>query len=291
MVTDQGLARIQRWMQACIEDQGTCEEAIASERAQSAISAEEARSIVLPSKTLSSLERLDIYRGMYLLRMEEALGIDYPALQHFLGPRGFRDLVRNYVAVFPSRSYTLNRLGDHLPAFVLTAIGRRHRGFCHDLARLELAMTEVFDEAETPILSAEAVAAVPAEAWATARLRPIAAFRLLALRYPASAYVKSLRGRGHRHPRPLRKDEWLAVYRSNYSVHRLELSRPAYRLLSELAAGVPLGQAVAAAARRRGRSAAGQTQLYRWFRDWMRDGLFRAVDLGLEGLEPSTNRL
>ncbi|HEY6390929.1 MAG TPA: hypothetical protein VIX89_06615 [Bryobacteraceae bacterium] len=67
MVTDQGLARIQRWMQACIEDQGTCEEAIASERAQSAISAEEARSIVLPSKTLSSLERLDIYRGMYLL--------------------------------------------------------------------------------------------------------------------------------------------------------------------------------------------------------------------------------
>ena len=73
MVTDQGLARIQRWMQACIEDQGTCEEAIESERAQSAISAEEARSVVLPSKTLSSLERLDIYRGMYLLRMEEAL--------------------------------------------------------------------------------------------------------------------------------------------------------------------------------------------------------------------------
>ena len=30
---------------------------------------------------------------MYLLRMEEALGVDYPALQHFLGERGFRGLV------------------------------------------------------------------------------------------------------------------------------------------------------------------------------------------------------
>jgi hypothetical protein len=222
---------------------------------------------------------VEIYQRMYLLRMEEALGVDYPALQHFLGPRGFRDLVRGYVASFPSRSYTLNRLGDHLPAFLLTASGLRHRGFCHDLARLELAMTEVFDEAETASLSAAAVAAVPAEAWAAARLRPIAAFRLLALRYPASAYVRSIRGRRHRHPRPRRQDGWLAVYRRNYSVHRLELSRPAHRLLSDLAAGVPLGEAVTSAARRR--SGAGRTQLYRWFREWMAKGLFQ----GIEGWE------
>src|SRR5207245_9329882 len=122
--------------------------------------------VVLPSRSLAPSERVGIYQGMYLLRMEEALESDYPALKRFLGPRGFRALVRDYVASFPSRSYTLNRLGDHLPAFVLTAIGRRHRGFCHDLARLELAMTEVFDAVETPTLSAEAVAAVRAEAWA-----------------------------------------------------------------------------------------------------------------------------
>ena len=266
-------------MQEVVVHAGSIDEALASKAARAEVPPESLGDVVLPSRTLAPAQRVEIYQRMYPLRMEEALGIDYPALQHFLGRRGFRELVRGYVAAFPSRSYTLNRLGDHLPAFVLTAIGRRHRGFCHDLARLELAMTEVFDEAETPALSAEAVAAMPPEKWPEVWLRPIAAFRLLALRYPASAYVQSLRRRGHRHPRPLRKDGWLAVYRRNYSVHRLELSRPAYRLLSELASGAPLGQAVAAAARRRGRSSAGQTQLYRWFREWMRDGLFKAIEM------------
>jgi len=272
------LSRVQRWMQEVVVHPGSIDEALASKAARAEVPPERLGDVVLPSRTLAPAQRVEIYQRMYLLRMEEALGIDYPALQHFLGRRRFRDLVRDYVASFPSRSYTLNRLGDHLPAFILTASGLRHRPFCHDLARVELAMTEVFDEAETPALSAEAVAAVPAEAWAAARLRPIAAFRLLALRYPANAYVQSLRGRGHRQPRPLRKDVWLAVYRRHYGVRRRELSRPAYRLLSELAAGASLGQAVEAAALRRGRSAAGQTQLYRWFREWMRCGMFRAIE-------------
>jgi len=93
MATNPGLDRVQRWMQALIQDQGTCEEAITSERAQAEISADEARTVVLPSKTLSSFERLDIYREMYLLRMEEALDTDYPALKHFLGDEEFMRLV------------------------------------------------------------------------------------------------------------------------------------------------------------------------------------------------------
>ena len=44
---------------------------------------------MLPSQTLTSAERLDIYRDMYLLRMEEALAIDYPGLKHFLGEEEF----------------------------------------------------------------------------------------------------------------------------------------------------------------------------------------------------------
>src|SRR6266852_2514208 len=140
MVTDQGLARIPRWMQACIEDQGTCEEAIASERAQSVMSAEEARSVVLPSKTLSSLERLEIYRGMYLLRLGAALSTDYPGVKHFLGDDAFMRLVARYVDVHPSRSYTFNRLGDHLPEFLCTLDDLPKKEFCCELARLELLL-------------------------------------------------------------------------------------------------------------------------------------------------------
>jgi hypothetical protein len=234
--------------------------------------------VVLPSRTLAPAERVEIYQRMYPLRMEEALGVDYPALQHFLGGEGFRRLVRAYVESFPSRSYTLNRLGDHLAEFVRTAPGLRHRGFCHDLARLELAMTEVFDEAETQPLSAAEIAAVPVERWPEVRLRPIAAFRLLALRYPVGAYVESMGRRSHRHPAPRRQDGWLAVFRRDYNVSRRELSRPAYDLLSDLARGRALGEAVTAATRRRGRARAGETQLYRWFRQWMASGMFAGFD-------------
>lgn len=274
-------------MQALVVHPGTMREALAS---AVELPPERLGDVILPSRTLTPAERVEIYKRMYPLRMEEALEADYPALQRFLGDDAFRHLVRDYVKAFPSRSYTLNRLGDHLPAFVRTAPGLRHRGFCHDLARLELAMTEVFDEAETPALSAEAVAAVPADAWPGLRLRPVAALRLLAVRYPVSAHVDAMNRRGGRRRRPAqprRRDGWLAVFRRDYRVYRLELTRPAHDLLSELAAGRPLGEAVTAAARRRGRLAARQTQLYRWFRQWMASGIF----MGLEGLEPSTNRL
>lgn len=281
------LARVQRWMQEVVVHPGSIGEALASRGARAELPPSRLGDVVLPSRTLSAAERLEIYQRMYPLRMEEALEIDYPTLKAVLGDNGFRRFVRDYVASFPSRSYTLNRLGDHVPEFLRAARGVRHRGFCHDLARLELAMTEVFDEAETAPLSAAAIAAVPAEAWPALRLRPIAAFRLLELRYPVNAYLQAVRDGARRRPRPRRQDGWLAVIRRNYRVRRLELTRPAYRLLSDLASGVPLGEAVVVAARRRGTAAAGQTQLYRWFREWMKSGLF----MGLEGLEPSTNRL
>ena len=121
MALEAPLSRVQRWMQEVVVHPGSIDEALASKAARAEVPPDRLGEVVLPSRTLAPAQRVEIYQRMYLLRMEEALGIDYPALQHFLGPRGFRDLVRGYVASFPSRSYTLNRLGDHVPAFVLTA--------------------------------------------------------------------------------------------------------------------------------------------------------------------------
>ena len=278
MATDPGLERIQRWMQACILNAGTAEEAIASGPAQAAIPAREAREIVLPSRTLSPLQRLDIYRGMYLLRMEEALAIDYPALKHFLGAEAFLHLVTRYVDLYPSRSYTLNRLGDHLPEFVAACGDLAHREFCHDLARLEYALTMVFDAVETPPLTPEAVRAVPQPDWENARLKPVAAFRLLAFGFPVSRYIAAVDGE-NRFPRMARKKSWVAAYRRNYQVHRLDLAEPAYELLSALASGRTMGQAIASLLSRKWRPALKHAQLFDWFRQWMSEGLFQSVEL------------
>jgi len=263
-------------MQAVVVHPGSPERALASRGAAREIPPVRLGDVILPSRTLAPLDRVGIYHGMYLLRMNDALVSDYPALNHFLGDRRFFELVRAYVQKHPSRSYSLNRLGDHLPAYLKRAPGVIRRGFCADLARLECSVAQVFDAEETPALSAEAIAAVAEAAWEHARLQTVAGFRLLALRYPVNAYLQSVREGKHDHPSTRRKDGWVVVYRKDYAVWRLDLDRLGYGLLSDLAGGLPLGRAVGRAMRSTRRGAT-EEALFRSFRLWVSCGLFRSV--------------
>jgi len=278
MATNPGLEQIQRWMQACIQYQGGYEEALTSEAAQAAIPAAEARNVVLPSKTLTPMERLDIYRDMYLLRMEEALSIDFPSLKHFLGDDEFMKLVARYTAAHPSRSYTFNRFGDHLVDYIASLDDLPKKDFCHALARLEFALTTVFDASETPALSPEAVRAVPQDAWETARLKPIGPFELQAFDYPVSSYIGAV-DEENPFPRVGKKKTWVVCYRRNFHVHRMNLEQPAYELLRALASGQTVGESIVSVLTQKWRPAVKQSLLFDWFRDWMSEGLFQAVEL------------
>jgi hypothetical protein len=279
MALELPLERLQRWMQAVVVHPGETHEAIASPDALAEVGAEHVGDVILPSRTLTPTERVGIYQEMYPLRMLEALESDYPALAHFLGHEGFHAFVVGYVQVHPSRHHSLNRLGDHVPEYVRTAPHIKSRAFCHDLARLELAVNQVFDAPETAPLSEAEIAAVPAEAWERARLTPITPFRLLAFDSPVNAYVQSVRDENHDHPKARRKQTWVAVSRRNYGVYRLELGRPAHDLLQDLVGGMRLGEAVLLALRRGGARAPREAQLFGWFREWMAGGIFRSVEI------------
>jgi hypothetical protein len=269
------LARLQHWMQEVVVHPGTVEEALASEEAELHIPSERLKGVVLPSHSMTSAERVGVYHGMYLMRMEEALETDYPVIRYHLGDRQFAHLVREYVQSYPSTSYTLNRLGDHLPQFFLDEPEWPEAAFLHDLARLELAITEVFDEEESSVLGAAELEAVPPEAWDGARLRPISAFRLLAFKHAVvPALVAYHEDRPS--PSPRRRATWVALYRRDYSVLRLELSRAEHDLLRAIVDGAPLGEALATAAGPR--SQRQQAKVFRWFRNWISEGLFTAIE-------------
>jgi hypothetical protein len=80
-------------------------------------------------------------------------------------------------------------------------------------------------------------------------------------------------------PRMGRKKSWVVCYRSKYDVHRLDLARPAYELLTSLASGKTVGDAIIGVMTRKWRPAVKQPQLFEWFRDWMAEGFFQAVEL------------
>lgn len=254
-----GLVGTQRWMQEFI---------VAPEGAPPAL---EADHWVTASSRLTATERASIYRDMYLARLGDALEPDYPGLLHYLGHEAFGALVARYVEAHPSRRYTLNRLGDHFPEFIAAMEDRSDRGFLHDLARLELAITTVFDAEESPALTPEAIAAVPGEAWETARLQLSGALQLLAFDYPVNAYLTAIRA-GDPLPGMGKHRSWVAVYRRDYSVRRMDLKRPAFELLRALATGKPFGEAVVSSRVR-------PKQLFGWFREWTSEGFFQSVSL------------
>ena len=267
MPSDFALAPLQEWMQAVVTHPSDVYEA--ADAAAIAVG-----DVILPSRTLQPIQRVGIYHGMYMLRMIEALAADYGALAEFLGEHAFEHLVRDYVQQFPSRSYTLNRLGDSLPEFIAVSSMKR-RIFLRDLAKLELAMTQVFDEAEAEPLPADAIASIAPERIADARIVPIPALRLLSLDYDANEAFQAFRE--ERPMKPRRQKTWLAVHRRDYAVYRMPLAREAFVFLESLVAGQTIGEAVDSF-HRRFRRFPEQNELFTWFRDWSAAGLFTAIE-------------
>lgn len=255
-------------MQAAIVHPGPIEEAVRHRSATRHLPRREAERAILPSKTMAPLERLAVYQGMYPLRMHDALAADYPGLREFLGHHGFEHFVADYVAVHPSRSYTLNRLGDHVPEFVRTWHHAK-RAFLADLARLELAITEAFDAEE------DAPAAPPVHVdadWERRRFGIAPTLRLLAFRHAAGPALAALRAGRRASTRP--KASWVAVHRRSFVVYRLDLTRGEFHLLSALAAGQPLGKALRLAARKAG-GALSPAAVRKAFRVWTSEGIIR----------------
>lgn len=269
------LDQLQRWMQACVMAEGSVEQAVASQAASAEIPASLAPGMIRASRTLAPLERLDIYRGMYELRLVEALRVDYPGLLRLLGEEMFEELARLYIASCPSKSYTLNRLGDQLPDFISQVGGIPRPRLAVALARLELAETMVFDEEESSPAGGEPFAGLAEHQWSRIRMRPIRALRALVLDYPAHEFMQALR-RDEASPRLRPRRTRLIVYRRDYALLHLPLTAPAFSLFQSLMEGETLGDAIQAMSDSGGGS---QRQVFEWFRQWFSERLFQRVEI------------
>lgn len=215
---------------------------------------------------------MGIYADAYLARLVEALAEDFPAVSRLLGRRGFHAMCRGYLQRFPSRSRSLNPLGRGLPEVL------SDRPAARDLARVEVAMGEVFDaEAAEPLRPSDFAKMAPATL-AGARLKFVPAFRLLELAHAANPYIDAVRQGRETSPRLKRVRSWMAVYRKEFQVWRVDLKESAHAALSALHRGRTVSQAVAAAARFWTGTPEGlQAQIRRWFGEWVSEGFFLRV--------------
>lgn len=289
---EQSLERIQRWMQAVImHPEGVLHGADSpAAREHLDVAARDIEQVIAPSQQLSGEARMAIYGRAYFARLLECLESVFPCVAKTVGEEAFDELALGYLQHYPSRSYTLDRLGAEFPQYLEeTRPDRDEQGrptemwpdLLIELARLEWAIGEVFDGEGVegkPLVSAEDLRAIPAERWPLAKLILAPCLRLFAWRFPLNDYFTALRDEGDASlPEP--GETYLALSRREFIVRRHALTRPQYELLSALAGGETVGAAI----ERTAAAAPGDldllaADLQRWFREWTAAGFFLTVE-------------
>jgi Putative DNA-binding domain len=122
---------------------------------------------------------LDVYREGYALRLIEVLTSDFPGVLAMTGPDDFDVMMRAYIAAHPSQHPSVRWLGRHLPDFLATTAPYDKSPAVAEMARFEWALGEAFDSVDVEPLQAEAVMAVPPEAWETISFAPLPSLRRL----------------------------------------------------------------------------------------------------------------
>lgn len=294
------LQTIQEWMQAVITHPSGVEAGLASaaNRSALAVSAAKLETVVLPSRRVSSLQRLRIYANAYYARLLECLRNEFPALVAILGEKTFHAFAFAYLQRYPSTSYTLNDLGRHFPDYLSETQprGARSDGAAEtwpallvDLARLERMYSEVFSGPGTetlPPLEPTALHRLPAEAWPRLRLAADPALRLARFGFPVHEVVTAAR-HGEPFTMPAPAETWLVICRREYVVRRHSVSALEFALVERLGSGATLGDALAAvveegepdAATAAARECELADHLADWARRWANDRWFTSVTL------------
>ena len=259
---------------------------------------EVAASFIAPNSRLSAFERLEIYNRQYWFRVLGALAEDFPALRAIVGSARFESLSIAYLSAHPSRSFSLRNLGSHLPQWLLDHpqhTGRRHL-LAVDVARIEWAFVEAFDNAEQTPLTLDQVATL--DAGSRLALQPHV--QLIALSYPADDLVLALHDRekrqateaGVKHddgaetparlPSLRRRPTWVAAHRVDLAVYYRRMQREEFLTLTALRDGHTLEAALESGfADSRVPASHRASKVQVWFTTWAELGWICAPDLNL----------
>lgn len=239
--------------------------------------------VLVDGPRLTGAERLGIYRYGYTARLRECLQDDYPVLARSVGEACFEALCREYVQRYPSRSFSLNAYGRHMPELCLSSpllAAGAAGAFYAELAQLELSLLEVTHACAPAPLDAQTLQQIAPQAWAGARLTPSESLRVLTFQYPVNAYFQACRMHDLVQPPPAASPSATAVYRKGVELWRMDLTPAMTRVLQALIRGEPLAEALAQIAvdeRDPEAIAEAERSVMVWFQTWVTSTFFSAV--------------
>lgn len=259
----------------------------------------EALRLIRPKPQLSLEAQLGIYQDAYRFRLFDAVAEDFPGLEAYLGPRLFADLVWGLIETQRPDHFDLGRYSLKLLAH-LTRIWPDDR-IVQGVCRLETALLDVADLAETPRLRFEHIAHLSPEDLFEQRLPLRSALRLLSFEHQIHDFYRQVQeetltlsdadlGNGvGTHPGVAAGASQLCVFRDDDILYRLELEPLEYQILVDLQAGKTVGAALdRLIGEDLAKPEALSLALTGWFSRWMRHGLLMGPAASSVPLPPLT---
>lgn len=239
---------------------------------------------IVPKADFSPEQQIQTYINGYRYRLFDIVFEDYPALCALIGKEVMDKLIWDFIEGNPSDHFNVARYVEKFPAFAQSRVSP----LAYEMCVLETALSRLFDAQETEVLTPQDLQSVELETFLGMKLHPRAALKLFAFSYPVNAlyqdYVED-KDIGEVE----KKSSFLAVFRHNDTLWRLDLEEQEYMVLSSLFAGMNVGDALESAAPDED---AGEKLVERvgiWFSRWMANGLlakFKETQLGGQPLNP-----
>jgi Putative DNA-binding domain len=291
--------QLQHWLQTVITHHAGVAAGVNSDAARAAIpfSGQSIESVILPSRSQSSLERLAVYGNAYYVRLLHCLRDLFPACRYAVGDEAFGEFACGYLQSYPPHGYTLGTLADHFVTFLDQTRQEHFAGepvaepsaeefsathvedctrFLVELARLEFTIDQVFDGPgieDHPPQIYDQLRAVPREDWPAIRLTPAPCLRLLEFDFPVNDYFTAFRRDESPEPPEPRKS-YLAVTRRDFVVRRYRLNSMQHALLAAIVSGATIADAIATVAAKSDDADQLLPRLSQWFSNWAREEFF-----------------
>ncbi len=216
-------------------------------------------------------EQLNVYIESYRFRLYDVVAEDYPVLQTYLGDDAFEKLIWSFLDAAQSEHFNIGRYAARLPAFL-----KQYNpvdAFAVEIAKLENAVSQLTDPAETVALEPQHLGALTADTLMEMKLHPRTALELFSFAYPVNAYYIAVKEESLPE-KPALQHSFVAVFRHDDVVWRMDLGENEYHLLTKLFSGVPIGQAMDELQHERALpDDALAANLSDWFSRWIRNGL------------------
>ena len=209
-------------------------------------------------------DQLGVYINAYRFRLNDVVAEDYPVLKACLGEKRFNQLIWDFVNSETSTHFNIGRFALKLPGFMNACLPEDL--FAQELCQLETAIAQLTDPEETAPLTPEDLTGMTPETLMESVLYPRKALQLFAFAHPVNAYYRAAMEESFL-KKPHQKASYLAVFRHEDAVWRMDLEAQEYTLLKILFSGKTIGEALTVI------DDSATAKLSEYFSRWMRNGL------------------